>query len=208
MNGESIGIPKDSPDAYDLNVRHAIRVTWSVEYLHAAPWSADAHGVENDSHGCTGMSTGNAAWLYNTLNVGDVVRVINGSGQQMSAFENGSGDWNLNWREWRAGSALPSSPARYGPLLRPSRPENLPDDLRFACFCRGWGCGRRAVRAFSATVGQEIPPSARLWVEESCPRAPGYGRISDGRGALAPPLPLASRLPGVTPSFPPCRPGG
>ncbi|MFJ5774460.1 L,D-transpeptidase [Streptomyces sp. NPDC093094] len=111
MNGESIGIPKDSPDAYDLKVRHAVRVTWSGEYLHAAPWSADAHGVENVSHGCTGMGTDNAVWLYNTLTPGDVIRVIGGPGQPMTAFGNGYGDWNLGWGQWRAGSTLPLSPA-------------------------------------------------------------------------------------------------
>ncbi|MER7577868.1 L,D-transpeptidase [Streptomyces sp. NPDC126514] len=123
MSGETIGIPKDSPDAYDLNVRHAIRVTWSGEYLHAAPWSSHFHGVKNVSHGCTGMSTGNAAWLYNTLNPGDLVRVIDGPGPQVTAFGNGYGDWNLSWPQWRAGSALapqpeqPSAPAT--PSLHP-----------------------------------------------------------------------------------------
>ncbi|MFE0654710.1 L,D-transpeptidase [Streptomyces sp. NPDC059534] len=111
MKGESIGIPKDSPDAYDLDVRHAVRITWSGEYLHAAPWSADAHGRANVSHGCTGMSTGHAAWLYRTLAPGDVIRVLNGPGPKMGAFDNGYGDWNLGWSQWRAGSALPSPPA-------------------------------------------------------------------------------------------------
>ncbi|MFI8829339.1 L,D-transpeptidase [Streptomyces sp. NPDC053431] len=111
MKGDSIGIPEDSPDAYDLDVRHAVRVTWSGEYLHAAPWSADAHGRQNVSHGCTGMSTEDAAWLYRTLAPGDVIRVLNGPGPHMDAFSNGYGDWNLSWSRWRAGSALPPPPA-------------------------------------------------------------------------------------------------
>ncbi|MFE5940572.1 L,D-transpeptidase [Streptomyces sp. NPDC056470] len=125
MNGQTIGIPSDSPDAYDLEVRHAIRVTWSGEYLHAAPWSSDAHGERNVSHGCTGMSTDDAAWLYRTLNPGDIVRVIDGPGQQVTAFDNGYGDWNLNWPQWRAGSALPAEPAErdssapVGPRMNP-----------------------------------------------------------------------------------------
>ncbi|WP_406066267.1 L,D-transpeptidase [Streptomyces sp. NBC_01077] len=125
MNGESIGIPKDSPDAYDLDVRHAVRVTWSGEYLHAAPWSADAHGAENVSHGCTGMSTDNAAWLYDTLTPGDVIRVINGPGPQMNAFDNGYGDWNLNWAQWQAGSTLPPPPAAEHPPT-PAAPRMTP----------------------------------------------------------------------------------
>lgn len=125
MQGESIGIPTDSPDAYDLTVRHAIRVTWSGEYLHAAPWSADAHGRANVSHGCTGMSAGHAAWLYRTLAPGDIVRVLNGPGPQMGAFDNGYGDWNLDWPQWRAGSALPSPPATKH-IRVPSAPRMAP----------------------------------------------------------------------------------
>ncbi|MFE5550255.1 L,D-transpeptidase [Streptomyces sp. NPDC056534] len=125
MNGESIGIPKNSPDAYDLTVRHAVRVTWSGEYLHAAPWSADAHGTANVSHGCTGMSTRNAAWLYNTLTPGDVIRVINGPGPQMNAFDNGHGDWNLTWPQWQAGSTLPPPPATEHPST-PTTPRMTP----------------------------------------------------------------------------------
>ncbi|MFC8016451.1 L,D-transpeptidase [Streptomyces cinereoruber] len=125
MKGESIGIPKDSPDAYDLEVRHAVRVTWSGEYLHAAPWSADAHGRANVSHGCTGMSTDHAAWLYRTLNPGDIIRVLNGPGPRMTAFTNGYGDWNLNQPQWQAGSALPPPPVTEHPST-PTAPRMTP----------------------------------------------------------------------------------
>ncbi|MFF5970245.1 Ig-like domain-containing protein [Streptomyces sp. NPDC012769] len=112
MRGDSIGIARGSRDFYDLKVRWATRVTWSGEYLHAAPWSLDAQGSANVSHGCTGMSTENAAWLFRTVRRGDVVRVINGYGERMTPFGNGYGDWNLSWTEWLRGSA-------HGPAAAP-----------------------------------------------------------------------------------------
>ncbi|MFI8823614.1 Ig-like domain-containing protein [Streptomyces sp. NPDC053431] len=106
MRGDSIGIARGNRDFYDLKVRWATRVTWSGEYLHAAPWSLDAQGAEDVSHGCTGMSTEDAAWLYRTVREGDVVRVVNGFGEKMTPFDNGYGDWNLSWPEWGRGSAF------------------------------------------------------------------------------------------------------
>ncbi|MFD3537430.1 L,D-transpeptidase [Streptomyces sp. NPDC058664] len=123
MKGESIGIPQDSPDAYDLDVHHAIRLTWSGEYLHAAPWSTQHHGKANVSHGCTGMSTSNAAWLYSLLRPGDIIRVTHSPGDTMAPFGNGYGDWNLTWRQWQNGSALTMPPTGRltpaSPRLRP-----------------------------------------------------------------------------------------
>ena len=76
MNSETIGIDPDSADGYDLDdVEYAMRVTNSGEFVHAAPWSVGDQGSANVSHGCTGMSTENAEWLYNNSNVGDVVAV-------------------------------------------------------------------------------------------------------------------------------------
>ncbi|MEU1865958.1 L,D-transpeptidase [Streptomyces gardneri] len=115
MRGDSIGIVRGSRDFYDLKVRWATRVTWSGEYLHAAPWSLDAQGSENVSHGCTGMSTEDAAWLFRTVREGDLVRVVNGYGEPMTPFGNGFGDWNLGWAEWRRGSALADPAAAAGP---------------------------------------------------------------------------------------------
>ncbi|MGW7366705.1 Ig-like domain-containing protein [Streptomyces sp. NPDC054841] len=106
MRGTSIGIPVDSADSYDLPVYYATRVTWSGEYVHAAPWSTGSQGYANVSHGCTGMSTSNAAWFYNTVREGDIVKVVNSLGGMMDPFGNGFGDWNLDWDEWRTGSAL------------------------------------------------------------------------------------------------------
>ncbi|MFE9421890.1 Ig-like domain-containing protein [Kitasatospora sp. NPDC006697] len=106
MKSETIGIAQGSSDAYDLKVEWATRVTWSGEYVHAAPWSVASQGVDNVSHGCTGMSTDNAKWFYEQTRVGDIVQVVNSHGHQMEPFGNGFGDWNLSWEDWQKGSAL------------------------------------------------------------------------------------------------------
>ncbi|MET7905353.1 Ig-like domain-containing protein [Streptomyces sp. NPDC005355] len=104
MTGASIGLG----NSYDLMVYWAARVTWSGEYVHAAPWSTGAQGVANVSHGCTGMSTANAEWFFDTVRLGDIVRVVNSNGDDMTTFDNGYGDWNMAWGNWRQGSALAS----------------------------------------------------------------------------------------------------
>ncbi|MDD9375272.1 Ig-like domain-containing protein [Streptomyces sp. ZAF1911] len=106
MRGDTVGIKRGTSEFYDLPVFYATRVTWSGEYVHAAPWSVDAQGEENVSHGCTGMSTADAAWFFDTVREGDVVSVVNSGGEPMAPFANGFGDWNLDWDAWLAGSAL------------------------------------------------------------------------------------------------------
>ncbi|WP_435057568.1 Ig-like domain-containing protein [Streptomyces sp. bgisy060] len=125
MRGTSIGIAEGSSDSYDLPVYYATRVTWSGEYVHAAPWSVGSQGVANVSHGCVGMSMGNAAWFFETVRPGDIVKTVNSAGDTMAPFGNGFGDWNLPWDKWRQGSALveaagnPVAPAEKA-RLRPS----------------------------------------------------------------------------------------
>lgn len=106
MDSETIGIPKSSPDYYRLEVPYALRVTWSGEFVHAAPWSVANQGRANVSHGCVGMSTSNAIWLFNQTHVGDIVRVV-GSPRTLEPG-NGYTDWNVSWATWLKGSALSS----------------------------------------------------------------------------------------------------
>jgi len=109
MNGETIGISAGSNESYDLDVKWATRVTWSGEYVHAAPWSVGSQGKENVSHGCTGMSTDNAYWFFQNTRVGDIVQVVNSLGHPMEPFGNGFGDWNISWDDWVKHSALGTS---------------------------------------------------------------------------------------------------
>ena len=105
MNASTIGVDRDDPEYYNLNnVEYAMRVTYSGEFVHAAPWSVGSQGSANISHGCVGMSTANARWLYNLSSRGDVVEVT-GSDRYMT-LTNGYGDWNASWSDWTAGSAL------------------------------------------------------------------------------------------------------
>ncbi|MEY9963655.1 lipoprotein-anchoring transpeptidase ErfK/SrfK [Streptacidiphilus sp. MAP12-16] len=106
MDSATVGIADGSSDAYRKDVYWDTRVTWSGEYVHAAPWSVASQGVANVSHGCTGMSTGNAHWFYDTFHRGDLVQVVNSLGGRMEPFGNGFGDWNLSWADWQKGSAL------------------------------------------------------------------------------------------------------
>jgi hypothetical protein len=73
MDAATLGISKNDPEYYRLDVEYAMRVTYSGEFLHAAPWSAGSQGVANVSHGCVGMATENAAWLFDITKRGDVV---------------------------------------------------------------------------------------------------------------------------------------
>ena len=105
MNSETIGIPAGTSEAYDLdNVQWAMRLTHTGEFIHAAPWSTASQGRANVSHGCTGLSTQDAAWLYDMSRRGDVV-VYTGTDRPMT-LENGYGDWNADFQSYRTGSAL------------------------------------------------------------------------------------------------------
>ena len=104
MDAATLGISPSDPEYYRLDVEYAMRVTYSGEFLHAAPWSTGSQGIANVSHGCVGMSTENAAWLFDFTKRGDVVEVT-GSDRQMSLY-NGYGDWNASFEEYAEGSAL------------------------------------------------------------------------------------------------------
>ena len=104
MNSETIAIPSGSSESYDLNVKWAMRVTWTGEFIHAAPWSVADQGKNNVSHGCVGLSTDNAGWLYSRTNVGDVVE-FTGSDRPMEPGE-GMGVWLYSWEEWKALSSV------------------------------------------------------------------------------------------------------
>lgn len=105
MNSETIGIDPSSADGYDLDdVEYAMRVTYSGEFVHAAPWSVGSQGSANVSHGCTGMSTANAEWLYDNSSVGDVIEYV--GTDRGTDLSNGFGDWNTSFKNYRAGSAL------------------------------------------------------------------------------------------------------
>jgi lipoprotein-anchoring transpeptidase ErfK/SrfK len=93
-------------DSYRETVYWTQRLTWSGQYIHAAPWSVDSQGKNNVSHGCTNMSTENAKWLYGLTHVGDPV-IVHGTPRKLD-WGNGWTDWDRTWDEYLKGSALPA----------------------------------------------------------------------------------------------------
>ncbi|MGN6752554.1 MAG: L,D-transpeptidase [Intrasporangium sp.] len=105
MKAETIGLKKNDPNWYaDTPVKYALQLTHSGEFLHSAPWSVASQGHANVSHGCTGMSDANAAWVYQNFKIGDVVETT-GTNKPMT-MGNGYSDWNLPWASYQKGSAL------------------------------------------------------------------------------------------------------
>ena len=76
MDSRTIGIPLSSPEGYKITAQYAVRVTWSGVYVHSAPWSVGSQGYANVSHGCINLSPDNAAWYFNTVDVGDPITVV------------------------------------------------------------------------------------------------------------------------------------
>jgi len=105
MDAATTGVDSDDPDYYNMKgVKWAMRLTNSGEFVHAAPWSAGSQGRANVSHGCAGLSTADAGWLFRHSRRGDVVRYV-GSPRRLEPA-NGWTDWNRSWSEWLEGSAL------------------------------------------------------------------------------------------------------
>ncbi|MGC0329418.1 lipoprotein-anchoring transpeptidase ErfK/SrfK [Streptomyces sp. SAI-170] len=115
MNGATVGFKKkNGKGEYDIkDVPHAMRLTDSGTFLHGNYWApASVFGTTNVSHGCVGLrdakgggSDTPAGWFFDRSIVGDVVEVVHSKDKKV-APDNGLGGWNLDWKEWKAGSAL------------------------------------------------------------------------------------------------------
>lgn len=105
MDAATTGVSEHDPEYYNIsNVPNALRVTWSGEFLHGAPWSEGSQGSSNVSHGCVGLSVENSDWMFDNTSIGDVVKVT-GSKRTIEPG-NGWTDWDMSWREFVKGSAL------------------------------------------------------------------------------------------------------
>jgi lipoprotein-anchoring transpeptidase ErfK/SrfK len=97
------------PGFHECGVRYAEQLTYSGEYLHAAPWNmANIKMGRDTSNGCTNLLPSDAAALYKTLTVGDVVVYPDATGPPMRA-DAGYGDWNVPWSVWQGGGLIPNS---------------------------------------------------------------------------------------------------
>ena len=103
MDAATGGTSLEDPDYYRVNAEYAMRLSYSGEFVHAAPWSTGAQGSANVSHGCIGMSTANGEWWWNQNEIGDVVIVEN---TPLIQGDDGNGltVWNASWDEWLAKS--------------------------------------------------------------------------------------------------------
>ncbi|MEU2227162.1 Ig-like domain-containing protein [Streptomyces sp. NPDC012751] len=116
MNGATVGFTDDDGKGeYDIkDVPHAMRLTTSGTFIHGNYWGAPSvFGNVNTSHGCVGLqdkkgandSSTPAAWLYNHSLIGDVV-VVQNTGDKTVSPDNGLNGWNMDWAQWKAGSAV------------------------------------------------------------------------------------------------------
>lgn len=116
MNGATVGFTDDDGKGeYDIkDVPHAIRLSNSGTFVHGNYWGAKSiFGSVNTSHGCVGLSDTKGAndkgtagyWFYNNSIVGDVV-IVQNTGDKTIAPDNGLNGWNMDWAQWKAGSAV------------------------------------------------------------------------------------------------------
>lgn len=103
MDAATGGTSLESPEYYRVNAEYAMRLTYSGEFVHAAPWSTGSQGSANVSHGCVGMSTANGEWWWNQNEIGDVV-VVENTPRIQGDDGNGLTVWNAPWDEWLAKS--------------------------------------------------------------------------------------------------------
>ncbi len=104
MDSSTYGVPSNSPNGYRTEVDYATQISYSGIYVHAAPWSVGSQGYSNVSHGCLNVSTSNAQWFFDNTKRGDIVEISNTVGSTLPG-EDGLGDWNIPWEQWRAGNA-------------------------------------------------------------------------------------------------------
>lgn len=103
MDSSTIGIDKGEPGYYKVDTDFNVRVTWTGEFVHSAPWSVGSQGSSNVSHGCVNMAPGNAEWFYDNSLPGDPVD-FTGSGREFLPTE-GIGVWQYSYAQWQEQSA-------------------------------------------------------------------------------------------------------
>jgi lipoprotein-anchoring transpeptidase ErfK/SrfK len=97
--------PKD-PRYYKEEIPWAVRISDSGEYVHQSAGYYQYLGVSNQSHGCVRATPAGAKWFYTIAQRGDVVK-ITGTKRKLQ-WNNGWSYWQLNWTQWKKGSALKS----------------------------------------------------------------------------------------------------
>ena len=113
MDGDTVGFGRKGAEGYDIpDVPHAMRLSTSGTFIHGNYWGAP-FGSGNTSHGCVGLKDNQGAgsastdggWFFENSLVGDIVEV-KGSPDKTIQPDNGLNGWNMDWAEWKAGSAI------------------------------------------------------------------------------------------------------
>ncbi|MFI8343428.1 Ig-like domain-containing protein [Streptomyces sp. NPDC085639] len=115
MDGSTVGFKNsEGKGEYDIkDVPHAMRLSQSGTFIHGNYWGADSvFGSANTSHGCVGLNDAKgagdpnqpAAWFFDNSLIGDVVTVVNSPDKTIKP-DNGLNGWNMDWAQWKAGSA-------------------------------------------------------------------------------------------------------
>ncbi|WP_430782773.1 L,D-transpeptidase [Actinoplanes sp. G11-F43] len=96
MSSGSYGVsdPNDPNYYAPMVVDYCTRISYSGEFLHAAPWNGSL-GRANLSHGCINLSTADAKWCYENFLLGDIVDVKN-TPRELPIW-NGLGDWTVSF---------------------------------------------------------------------------------------------------------------
>lgn len=104
MDSATVGIDKGEPGYYKVDTNFNVRVTWTGEFVHSAPWSVGAQGSTNVSHGCVNMAPSAAEWFFDNSIPGDPVD-FEGSSREFKPTE-GIGVWQYSYAQWQQQSAL------------------------------------------------------------------------------------------------------
>jgi lipoprotein-anchoring transpeptidase ErfK/SrfK len=94
----------DPVNGYKTPIDFAQRITWSGQFIHAAPWSEGKQGHVNVSHGCVNVSEAMGAWLFARTMMGDPI-TVSGTEEKLKQG-NGWTDFNVSYSQWKKLSYL------------------------------------------------------------------------------------------------------
>ena len=99
MSSASYGVSDPSNPYFYApeNVEYCTRITYSGEFLHAAPWNHSL-GEANLSHGCVNLGVADAHWVFENFLIGDVVEVRH-SPKALPIYD-GLGDWTVSFDKY------------------------------------------------------------------------------------------------------------
>ena len=99
MSSASYGLSDPSNPYYYApeDVQYCTRITYSGEFLHAAPWNHSL-GRANLSHGCVNLGVSDARWVFENFLLGDVAEVKH-SPKPLPMWD-GLGDWMVSFDKY------------------------------------------------------------------------------------------------------------